>query len=49
MIFLALPTATSCHILSAQLGSCVELARGGMVLSTLLSFASLSLVLVLDL
>ena len=47
MIFFALPTATSAYILSSQLGSDPDLAAAAIVLSTLLSFFSLSAVLVL--
>jgi len=44
-IYLTLPTAASTHILSRQLGGEVDLALAGTVLSTLLSFLSLSAVL----
>ena len=47
MIFFALPTATSTFILSSQLNSDTNLASAGIVLSTLLSFFSLSLVLLI--
>lgn len=47
MIFFALPTATSIYVLSSQLGSDTALASATIVVSTLLSFFSLSLVLVL--
>lgn len=46
MIFFALPTATSVYILSSQLNSDTELASASVVLSTLLSFFSLSAVLI---
>lgn len=42
MIFLALPTSTSIYVLSAQLNSDTDLASASIVLSTLLSFVSLS-------
>jgi hypothetical protein len=45
MVFFALPTATSAYILSSQMDSDAELAAAAIVLSTLLSFFSLSLVL----
>ncbi len=45
MIYFALPTATSTYVLSSQLGSDLHLASAGIVLSTLLSFLSLSAVL----
>ena len=47
MIFLALPTATSAYILSTQMNSDADLAGAAIVLSTLLSFLSLSGVLLL--
>jgi len=47
MIFLALPTATSIYILSSQLNSDTELASAAIVLSTALSFISLSLALLI--
>jgi malonate transporter len=47
MIFFALPTATSSYILSSQLGSDTDLAAATIVLSTLISFFSLSAVLTL--
>jgi predicted permease len=46
MLFFALPTATSAYILSAHLGSDPDLAAAAIVLSTLLSFFSLSAVLI---
>jgi malonate transporter and related proteins len=45
MIFFALPTSTAAFILSSQLNSDPDLASAGIVLSTLLSFFSLSVVL----
>ncbi len=47
MIFLALPVSTAIYILSSQMGSDTELASAAIVLSTLLSFLSLSVVLLL--
>lgn len=47
MVFLSLPTATSAYILSTQMNSDADLAGAAIVLSTLLSFVSLSLVLML--
>ena len=47
MIFFALPTSTASYILSSQLHSDVNLASAAIILSTLLSFISLSLVLAL--
>lgn len=45
MVFFALPTATSAYILSRQMNSDADLAGASIVLSTLLSFFSLSAVL----
>ena len=45
MLFFALPTSTAIYILSSQLRSDLELASAVIVLSTLLSFVSMSLVL----
>jgi predicted permease len=45
MIFFALPTSTSIYILSSQLDSDTGLASASIVISTLLSFISLSVVL----
>ncbi len=45
MIFLALPTSTASYVLSAQLNSDTDLASSAIVISTLLSFLSLSAVL----
>jgi malonate transporter and related proteins len=47
MIFFALPTSTAIYILSSQLHSDADLASAAIVVSTVLSFASLSMVLVL--
>ena len=43
MLFFALPTATSAYILSSQMNSDADLSGASIVLSTLLSFISLSL------
>ena len=45
MIYFTLPTATSAYILSTQMNSDTELASASIVLSTLLSFFSLSVAL----
>ncbi|WP_448873721.1 AEC family transporter [Desulfobulbus propionicus] len=45
MLFFAQPTSTAIYILSSQLNSDTELASAVIVLSTLLSFASMALVL----
>jgi predicted permease len=47
MLFFALPTSTAIYILSSQLNSDTELASAVIVLSTLLSFASMALVLLM--
>lgn len=47
MVFFALPTSTALYVLSAQLNSDTELASASIVLSTALSFISLSLVLLI--
>jgi len=47
MIFFALPTSTAIYVLSSQLNSDTDLASAGIMLSTILSFASLTLVLLL--
>jgi predicted permease len=47
MLFFALPTSTAIYILSSQLNSDTELASAVIVLSTLLSFASMALVLLI--
>ena len=45
MIFFSLPASTAIYILSSQLRSDVELASATIVLSTILSFASMSIIL----
>lgn len=47
MIFFALPTSTALYVLSSQLGSDTRLAAASIVLSTILSFASLTAVLLI--
>ncbi len=47
MIFFCLPTSTALYVLSAQLNSDTELASAAIMLSTLLSFFSLSVALVI--
>ena len=47
MIFFCLPTSTALYVLSAQLNSDLELASTAIMVSTLLSFASLSVALIL--
>jgi len=47
LLFFALPTSTAIYILSSQLHSDTELASAVIVISTLLSFASMALVLLL--
>jgi predicted permease len=47
MIFLALPTSTAIYVLSSQMNSDTNLASAAIVVSTLLSFLSLSVVLLL--
>jgi len=47
MIFFALPTSTALYILSSQLNSDTELASSSIVLSTVLSFFSLSVALLI--
>jgi predicted permease len=47
MIFLALPTSTAIYILSSQMNSDINLASAAIVLSTILSFFSLSAALLL--
>lgn len=47
MIFFSLPTSTAIYVLSAQLNSDIELASAAIMLSTLLSFISLSVALIL--
>lgn len=47
MVFFSLPTSTALYVLSAQLNSSTDLASATIVLSTVLSFFSLSIVLML--
>jgi len=47
MIFFALPTSTALYVLSSQLGSDTRLAAASIVLSTILSFGSLTAVLLI--
>ncbi len=47
MIFFTLPTSSAIYVLSSQLNSDTELASASIVLSTLLSFISLSAVLIM--
>ncbi len=47
MIFLTLPASTAIYVLSSQMNSDTDLASSAIVISTLLSFFSLSLVLLL--
>lgn len=47
MIFFTLPTSTAIYVLSSQLNSDTQLASASIVLSTLLSFGSLSAILLL--
>ncbi len=47
MIFFTLPTSSAIYVLSSQLNSDTELASASIVLSTLLSFVSLSIVLLI--
>ena len=47
MIFFALPTSTALYVLSSQLGSDTRLAAASIVLSTVLSFVSLTAVLLI--
>jgi len=47
MIFFTLPTSTSIYVLSSQLNSNTDMASASVVLSTALSFISLSVVLVM--
>jgi predicted permease len=47
MIFFTLPTSSAIYVLSSQLNSDTELASASIVLSTLLSFVSLSIVLLM--
>jgi malonate transporter and related proteins len=47
MIFFALPTSTSIYVLSAQMNSDTQLASAAIMLSTLFSFISLSIALLI--
>ena len=47
MLFFALPASTAIYVLSSQLNSDTDLASASIVLSTVLSFASLSVALLL--
>jgi predicted permease len=47
MIFFCLPTSTALYVLSSQLNSDTELASSAIVVSTILSFVTLSIALVL--
>jgi predicted permease len=47
MIFFCLPTSTALYVLSAQLNSDLELASTAIMISTMLSFVSLSVALIL--
>lgn len=47
MIFLALPASTAIYVLSSQMNSDTNLASASIVISTILSFVSLSVVLLL--
>lgn len=47
MVYFALPTSTAIYVLSAQLHSDTELASAAIVLSTILSFASLTVALLI--
>lgn len=47
MIFFALPTSTAIYVLSSQLNSDIELASASIVLSTALSFISMTVVLLM--
>ncbi len=47
MIFLALPASTAIYVLSSQMNSDTNLASAAIVISTLLSFLSLSVALLL--
>jgi len=42
MVFFALPTSTAIYVLSGQLNSDTDLAAGAIMISTILSFVSLS-------
>ena len=47
MIFLALPASTAIYVLSSQMNSDTDLASASIVMSTMLSFVSLSAALLL--
>lgn len=47
MVFFSLPTSTAIYVLSSQLNSDTELASAAIVLSTIASFVSLSIVLMI--
>jgi predicted permease len=47
MVFFALPTSTALYVLSSQLNSDTELASAAIALSTILSFASMTAVLLM--
>jgi len=47
MIYFALPTSTALYILSSQLSSDTQLASAAIALSTILSFISLSVALLI--
>jgi hypothetical protein len=47
MIYFALPTSTALYILSSQLSSDTQLASAAIALSTMLSFISLSVALLI--
>ena len=47
MVYFALPTSTALYVLSAQLNSDTELASAAIVLSTILSFVSLTVALLI--
>jgi hypothetical protein len=46
LIFFCLPTSTAIYVLSSQMNSDTQLASASIVVSTLLSFVSLSVALV---
>jgi malonate transporter len=46
LIFFSLPTSTAIYVLSAQLNSDTQMASAAIVLSTLVSFVSLSIALI---
>jgi hypothetical protein len=47
MIFLCLPASTAIYVLSSQLNSDTDLASAAIVVSTVLSFVSLSIALLI--